>query len=62
MFAIAIHGGAGTLSRNDMSAAQEKEYLAALHESLDAGYAVLARGGSSLDATSAAVRVLEDNP
>jgi L-asparaginase / beta-aspartyl-peptidase len=62
MFAIAIHGGAGTLSRDDMSAAQEKEYLAALHESLDAGYAVLARGGSSLDATSAAVRVLEDNP
>lgn len=62
MFAIAIHGGAGTLSRDDMSSAQEEEYLAALHESLDAGYAVLARGGSSLDATSAAVRILEDNP
>ena len=34
----------------------------ALHEALDAGYAVLARGGSSLDAAIAAVRVLEDNP
>jgi beta-aspartyl-peptidase (threonine type) len=62
MFAIAIHGGAGTLSRDDMSADQEKEYREALHASLDAGYAVLARGGSSLDATSAAVRVLEDDP
>ena len=30
MFAIAIHGGAGTLSRDDMSADQEKEYLAGL--------------------------------
>jgi len=62
MFAIAIHGGAGTLSRDDMSATQEKEYRAALQLALDAGYAVLARGGASLDATSAAVRVLEDDP
>jgi beta-aspartyl-peptidase (threonine type) len=62
MFAIAIHGGAGTLSRKEMTPAQEKEYLSGLGESLDAGYAVLAKGGSSLDATIAAVRVLEDNP
>lgn len=62
MFAIAIHGGAGTLSRNEMSAAQEKEYLDGLTAALDAGYAVLSRGGASLDATIAAVRVLEDNP
>ncbi len=62
MFAIAIHGGAGTLSRKDMSETQEKAYLAGLEEALDAGYAVLARNGGSLDATIAAVRVLEDNP
>ena len=62
MFAIAIHGGAGTLSRDDMSPTQEKEYREGLQAALDAGYALLARGGSSLDATSAAVRVLEDNP
>jgi len=62
MFAIAIHGGAGTLSRKDMSEAQEKDYRAGLDAALDAGYAVLARNGSSLDATIAAVRVLEDNP
>lgn len=62
MFAIAIHGGAGTLSRKDMSETQEKAYRAGLEEALDAGYAVLARNGTSLDATIAAVRVLEDNP
>ncbi len=62
MFAIAIHGGAGTLSRDEMTPAQEKEYRAGLDEALNAGYAVLARGGSSLDATIAAVRVLEDHP
>jgi beta-aspartyl-peptidase (threonine type) len=62
MFAIAIHGGAGTLSRSDMSAEQEKDYRAGLSAALDAGYAVLSRGGPSLDAVIAAVRVLEDNP
>src|SRR5688572_3367311 len=62
MFAIAIHGGAGTLSRKDMTDAQEREYRAGLDAALDAGYEVLARNGTSLDATIAAVRVLEDNP
>jgi beta-aspartyl-peptidase (threonine type) len=62
MFAIAIHGGAGTLSRKNMSPAQENDYIAGLGAALDAGHAVLAGGASSLDATIAAVRVLEDNP
>jgi L-asparaginase / beta-aspartyl-peptidase len=62
MFAIAIHGGAGTLSRSDMTAEQEAEYRAGLEAALQAGYSQLARGGASLDAVVAAVRVLEDNP
>jgi len=62
MFAIAIHGGAGTLSRSDMSAEQEANYRAGLEAALAAGYSQLARGGASLDAVVAAVRVLEDNP
>ncbi len=45
MFAIAIHGGAGTLSRRDTSAEQEQAYRAGLSEALDAGYAMLERGG-----------------
>jgi L-asparaginase / beta-aspartyl-peptidase len=62
MIAIAIHGGAGTLPRAEISSEQEKLYLAGLDAALDAGYAVLKRDGTSLDATIAAVRVLEDNP
>jgi len=61
MFAIAIHGGAGTLARDQMSPAQEQEYLDGLGAALDAGRALLARGAASLDAVIAAVRVLEDN-
>ena len=62
MFVIAIHGGAGTISRSDMTAARQAEYFAGLGAAVDAGYAVLASDGTSLDAAIAAVRVLEDNP
>jgi len=62
MFAIAIHGGAGVLSRGDLPTEQEREYLAGLETALDAGYELLERGSSSLDAAIAAVCVLEDNP
>ena len=61
MFAIAVHGGAGTLAR-DTSSGQERAYLDGLGAALDAGYAVLEAKGSSLDAAIAAVVVLEDNP
>lgn len=59
---IAIHGGAGTLRRADISAEQEAAYRATLAESLAAGEALLARGASALDAVEAAVRVMEDSP
>ncbi|HEU5137175.1 MAG TPA: isoaspartyl peptidase/L-asparaginase [Steroidobacteraceae bacterium] len=62
MYAIAIHGGAGTLSGSETSAAQEQAYRESLGTALDAGYAVLERGGPSLDAAIAAVCVLEDDP
>jgi beta-aspartyl-peptidase (threonine type) len=62
MIAIAIHGGAGALPRAEISSEQEKLYLAGLDAALDAGFAILKRDGTSLDATIAAVRVLEDNP
>jgi L-asparaginase / beta-aspartyl-peptidase len=62
MFAIAIHGGAGTLSRLETSAEQERLYLQGLEAALDAGFSLLERGGSSLDAVTAAVVSLEDNP
>src|SRR3546814_10109724 len=53
---IAIHGGAGAMSRAAMSPEKEQEYLAALNGILAAGQAVLAAGGSALDAVTEAVR------
>jgi beta-aspartyl-peptidase (threonine type) len=61
-FAIAAHGGAGTISPADMTPEREHAYRVALEQSVNAGHAVLARGGSSLDAVTAAVLVLEDSP
>ena len=59
---LVIHGGAGTIERGSMTQEREREYRAGLERALTAGYEILRRGGSSLDATEAAVRVLEDDP
>ena len=60
--AIAIHGGAGTLPRLAMRAAARRRYEHGLQRALEAGHAVLAHGGASLDAVCAAVVELEDSP
>jgi beta-aspartyl-peptidase (threonine type) len=62
MFGLAIHGGAGSLPRAETGGERERYYRAGLAAALDAGFAVLQAGGSSLDAVSRAVMVLEDNP
>ena len=62
MFGMAIHGGAGTLPRAEMSEEAEHRYRAGLQEAIDAGFAVLQNGGTSLDAVTRAVVALEDNP
>src|SRR4051812_4484428 len=61
-FALAIHGGAGTINRDSMTSDKEKEYRRGLEQSLEAGAAILRAGGTSLDAVEACVRVLEDHP
>ena len=60
--AIVIHGGAGVIEPAKMTPAREASYRAGLAAALDAGYAVLERGGTSLDAVIAAVRIMEDDP
>jgi L-asparaginase / beta-aspartyl-peptidase len=62
MYGIAIHGGAGTLPRAELSAGAELKYRAGLGEAIDAGFALLESGGTSLDAVTRAVMLLEDNP
>jgi len=59
---IALHGGAGTLTRAAMSAAQERRYREALTDILRTAQALLADGGSAIDAVSLAVQLLEDTP
>jgi L-asparaginase / beta-aspartyl-peptidase len=62
MFGLAIHGGAGTLPRAEAGGERELHYRAGLAAALDAGYAVLQARGTSLNAVTRAVMVLEDNP
>jgi beta-aspartyl-peptidase (threonine type) len=60
-FALAVHGGAGTLRRGEMTEEREALYRAGLARALVAGRDILARGGGALDAVTAAVCALEDN-
>ncbi|MGI8560599.1 MAG: isoaspartyl peptidase/L-asparaginase family protein [Luteimonas sp.] len=60
--ALVIHGGAGVIERDALAPADEREIRAQLDRALDAGHAVLAGGGSALDAAITAVQVLEDSP
>ncbi len=62
MFGIAIHGGAGTMPRAEITPDLEAQYRADLARALDAGYRVLESGGSSQDGAIAAVKILEDSP
>jgi beta-aspartyl-peptidase (threonine type) len=62
MFGLAIHGGAGTLPRADMTPDRERLYRAGLAAALESGFAVLKGGGTSLDAVTRVVMLLEDNP
>ncbi|MBE2288367.1 MAG: isoaspartyl peptidase/L-asparaginase [Chitinophagaceae bacterium] len=57
---IAIHGGAGTILKSSMTPALQARYEHGLQQALDAGYAILEKGGSSVDAVAAAVVSLED--
>lgn len=61
-FSLAIHGGAGVPPRGRMTAERETACHAALERVLLAGEAVLSRDGTALDAVTAAVCVLEDEP
>ena len=60
--AIVIHGGAGTIRRDEMSAEREAEYRAALETALRAGEKVLIDGGSAVEAVEATIVTMEDSP
>jgi len=61
-YAIAIHGGAGTILRSMMSPEKETAYKNALEDAIAAGESILKSGGMALDAVESAIRVLENCP
>jgi beta-aspartyl-peptidase (threonine type) len=61
-FSLALHGGAGTITRSLMTAEKENAYTSGLADALEAGRNILAAGGSALDAVEKVVCILEDNP
>lgn len=61
-FGMVIHGGAGTITRASMTPETEQQYRAVLEQALRTGYQIIERGGTSLDAVEATVRVMEDSP
>ncbi len=61
-FAIAIHGGAGTILKENMSPEKETAYKEKLEEAIRIGYSILNEGGTSLDAVEKTITVLEDSP
>jgi L-asparaginase / beta-aspartyl-peptidase len=62
LFGLAVHGGAGSLPRAESGGDAELRYRDGLAQAIDAGYAVLESGGTSLDAVTRAVVLLENNP
>jgi beta-aspartyl-peptidase (threonine type) len=60
--AIAVHGGSGTINKGDFSEARERDIRQTLEKAVRAGHDVLISGGSSLDAVSMAITLLEDSP
>ena len=61
-FAIAIHGGAGTILKSEMTSEKENAYNYALISCINQGLELLKTGGSALDAVELAVKALEDCP
>jgi beta-aspartyl-peptidase (threonine type) len=61
-WAIVVHGGAGVITRARLSPEAEAEYRVMMQAAIDTGSAILARGGSSLDAVEHAIWVLENSP
>jgi beta-aspartyl-peptidase (threonine type) len=61
-WAIVIHGGAGVITRANMTPEMDKEYRSALAEAMNTGRKILATGGSALEAVEKTINVMEDNP
>ena len=62
VYGLVIHGGAGTITRKNMSSEKESAYRDKLTEALAAGFEILEKGGSSMDAVETTIKIMEDSP
>tara|TARA_Y100001001_G_scaffold118160_1_gene116030 strand:- start:130 stop:690 length:561 start_codon:yes stop_codon:yes gene_type:complete len=62
VYGLVIHGGAGTITRKNMSSEKESAYRGKLTEALAAGFEILEKSGSSMDAVETTIRIMEDSP
>ena len=62
VYGLVIHGGAGTITRKNMSSEKESAYRGKLTEALTAGFEILEKSGSSMDAVETTIRIMEDSP
>lgn len=61
-YVLVIHGGAGTITKENMTPEKEKAYKDKLTEVLKAGYAEIQKGKTSVDAVQSAIVVMENSP
>ena len=61
-FAMVIHGGAGTITREKMSPEKEALYRTTMNNVLQIGYDLLKKGGTAMDAVESTIRIMEDSP
>src|SRR5690606_11185952 len=59
---LVIHGGAGTITKSSMTPEKELAYKEKLAEALKAGYNIMMKGGTSIEAVVATIKILEDSP
>ena len=62
VYGLVIHGGAGTITKKNMSSEKESAYRDKLTEALAAGFEILEKGGSSMNAVETTIRIMEDSP
>ena len=62
VYGLVIHGGAGTITRKNMSSEKESAYRGKLTKALAAGFEILEKGGSSMNAVETTIRIMEDSP
>ena len=61
-FGLVIHGGAGTILKENMTDSMEQAYRTVLEKAIRAGHDILKNGGAAMEAVTASINIMEDSP